>query len=84
MPSERSGLSRVLQQIMMPAIRVMNRLSYARKFALISFLFILPLALNLYFSARRSINAFSLRARNCSATCISGRFVHCRFRSRRS
>jgi PAS domain S-box-containing protein len=49
MPCERSGLSRVLQQIMMPAIRVMNRLSYARKFALISFLFILPLALNLYF-----------------------------------
>jgi PAS domain S-box-containing protein len=33
---------------MNPAIRVMNRLSYARKFALISFLFILPLALNLY------------------------------------
>ncbi|HLG56040.1 MAG TPA: ATP-binding protein [Vicinamibacterales bacterium] len=41
-------LLRTLNIVMAPAIRVMNELSYARKFALISFLFILPLALNLY------------------------------------
>jgi PAS domain S-box-containing protein len=38
----------VLYRLMIPAIRLMNRLSYARKFAVISFLFILPLALNQY------------------------------------
>jgi PAS domain S-box-containing protein len=50
MPSLRNMFAlRAAALAMKPAIRLMNRLSYARKFALISFLFILPLALNLYF-----------------------------------
>src|SRR5262245_51139133 len=35
--------------LLAPAVAVMNRLSYPRKFALISLLFILPLALVFYF-----------------------------------
>ena len=39
---------RVAAATMTPAMRLMNGLSYAKKFALISFLFIIPLALNMY------------------------------------
>ena len=37
-----------LQRLLAPAVALMNRLSYPRKFALISLLFVLPLALVMY------------------------------------
>ena len=43
---ERVGLSR---RMFAPAVALMNRLGYRRKFALISLLFALPLALFLFF-----------------------------------
>ena len=45
------GLSR---RMFAPAVALMNRLGYRRKFALISFLFALPLALFLFFTISES------------------------------
>ena len=46
--ASRGPVRRHAQRLLAPAIALMNRLSYPRKFALISLLFVLPLALVMY------------------------------------
>ena len=47
--AEKQSEQKARNVLFAPAIAVMNRLKYPRKFALISLLFILPLALVMYF-----------------------------------